>query len=108
MSKSSKNYVVDLSILAAKAADIAKLPKQQQIILKAMSECCTETGMKGSDIIAHAVKNHGLETRQKYTVLYAWYARSNELYGVSVQKTKVEEPSAPVVEEKPARKAKHA
>lgn len=107
MSKSSKNYVINADIFNSLSAEVAKLPKQQQIILKTMVEHCTETGLKGSDIIALAVKNNGLETRQKYTVLYAWYARSNEQFGVSVQKP---EPItlAPVAEEKPARKAKHA
>lgn len=107
MSKSSKNYIINTEIFNSLSAQVAKLPKQQQIILKTMVENCTETGMKGSDIIALAVKTNGLETRQKYTVLYAWYARSNELFGVSVQSTKpVEE--MPVVEAAPTKRAKHA
>lgn len=109
MSKSSKNYVINADVFNSLAAEVAKLPKQQQIILKTMVEHCTETGMKGSDIIALAVKHNGLETRQKYTVLYAWYARSNEQFGVSVQKTiKVEETPVVVEETKSTRKAKSA
>jgi hypothetical protein len=107
MSKSTKNYVINVDVFNSLSAETAKLPKQQQIILKTMVENCTETGMCGSDIIALAVKNNGLETRQKYTVLYAWYARSNENFGVSVQKTTPAVIETPV-EAKPKKSAKHA
>lgn len=106
MSKSTKNYVINVDVFNSMSAQTAKLPKQQQIILKTMVENCSETGMCGSDIIALAVKTNALETRQKYTVLYAWYARSNEQFGVSVQKP--EPITLAPVEDKPARKAKHA
>lgn len=109
MSKSSKNYVINVDVFNGLTAEVAKLPKQQQIILKTMVEHCTETGMKGSDIIALAVKHNGLETRQKYTVLYAWYARSNEQFGVSVQKTTpIIEVPAQVEETKSAKRGKSA
>ena len=78
---SSKIYRLNLDTYKANAAAVAKLPKQQQQILATMAEHCVETGMKGSDIVDLA-KKAGLETRQKSTVLYAWYARSNEAFGV--------------------------
>jgi len=63
-----------------------KLPKQQRQILAAIAANCVETGMTGKEIIALAVRDHGLETRQRYDVLYAWYARSNENLGVFIDK----------------------
>ena len=82
MSKSGKLYFINLETYKSLSAQVAKLPKQQQQILATMAENCVEVGMKGSDIVDLA-KKAGLETRQKSTVLYAWYARSNEAFGVS-------------------------
>lgn len=79
---SKKMYRLNNEIYHSLAAEIAKLPKQQQLILKTMYDYCTDTGMAGSEIIRLAIKDHGLETRQKHDVLYAWYARSNEKFGV--------------------------
>jgi hypothetical protein len=82
MSSKGKFYLLNPTVYDARSADIAKLPPQQQKILRIMRDHCTEQGMKGSDIVALAVEKLNLETRQKFTVLYAWYARSNENYGV--------------------------
>jgi hypothetical protein len=79
---SAKIYRINLDVYKSNSAQVAKLPKQQQIILACMAKHCVETGMKGSDVIDLAKKEFGLETRQKSTVLYAWYARSNEAFGV--------------------------
>jgi hypothetical protein len=95
---SAKLYRLNLEAFAKMSAEVAKLPKQQQIILKTMSEHCVDTGMKGSDIVDLAKKSYGLETRQKSTVLYAWYARSNEAFGV------FHEPAAITVAPTPAAK----
>lgn len=81
---SSKSYKLNLDVYKANAAIVAKMPKQQQQILATMAEHCVETGMRGSDIVDLA-KKAGLETRQKSTVLYAWYARSNETVGVYME-----------------------
>lgn len=81
MSKSGKLYRINLDVFNSLAAKVAKLPKQQQQILNTMVAHCVDVGMKGSDIVDLA-KKAGLETRQKSTVLYAWYARSNEAFGV--------------------------
>lgn len=78
---SSKLYRLNADVYAKSAAIVAKMPKQQQQILATMSAHCVDAGMKGSDIVDLA-KKAGLETRQKSTVLYAWYARSNESVGV--------------------------
>jgi hypothetical protein len=107
MSKSTKNYIINIDVFNGLAAETVKLPKQQQIILKTMVEHCSETGMCGSEIIGLAVKHNGLETRQKYTGLYAWYARSNEQFGVSVQKTTPTLVEIPV-ETKSKKSAKYA
>lgn len=82
MATKGKFYMIDPTVYSAKSADIAKLPKQQQQILRTMANHCVDTGMRGSEIVALAVTELGLETRQDYKVLYAWYARSNEAYGV--------------------------
>lgn len=82
MSKSGKLYFINLDTYKSLSAQVSKLPKQQQQILATMAEHCVDTGMRGSDIVDLA-KKAGLETRQKSTVLYAWYARSNEAFGVS-------------------------
>ena len=100
---SAKLYRLNTEIFNKMIAEVAKLPKQQQIILKTMSENCVETGMKGSDVIDLAKKSYGLETRQKSTVLYAWYARSNETFGVYLDKPAVT--VAPVAPAKPAQKS---
>ena len=81
MSNSGKLYQINLDVYQSLASKVAKLPKQQQQILATMAEHCVTGGMRGSDIVDLAKKN-GLETRQKSTVLYAWYARSNEAFGV--------------------------
>jgi hypothetical protein len=91
MSSKGKFYLLNPTVYDTKSADIAKLPPQQQKILRVMRDHCTETGMKGSDIVGLAVEKLNLETRQKYTVLYAWYARSNENYGVYTGHEKVEQ-----------------
>lgn len=81
MSNNGKIYSLNLSIYTSLSGKVAKLPKQQRQILATMAEHCSDKGMRGSDIVDIAKKN-GLETRQKSTVLYAWYARSNEQFGV--------------------------
>lgn len=82
MSTKGKFYRINLDVYSAKSEEIKKLPNQQQIILKTMAENCVDEGMRGSDIVDLAVEDYNLETRQKSTVLYAWYARSNENFGV--------------------------
>lgn len=98
---STKLYRINVDTFNGLAAQVAKLPKQQQQILHTMVAHCSETGMKGSDIVDLA-KKAGLETRQKSTVLYAWYARSNEQFGVSVDKPVV---TVAPVETKPEAKS---
>lgn len=102
MSKSGKMYFINLDVYKGLSAQVAKLPKQQQQILATMAEHCVDVGMKGSDIVDLA-KKAGLETRQKSTVLYAWYARSNEAFGVSTNApVKPAEQPAPVEQVEPA------
>jgi len=80
-----KLYRLNNEVYHSLSAEIAKLPKQQRLILATMYDYCTDTGMQGSEIIRLAIKDHGLETRQRHDVLYAWYARSNEEHGVYVE-----------------------
>jgi len=80
-----KLYRLNNEVYHSLVADIAKLPKQQRQILATMFDYCQDTGMQGSEIIRLAIKDHGLETRQRHDVLYAWYARSNEKHGVYVE-----------------------
>lgn len=82
MATKGKFYMLNPAVYDAKSAEIGKLPPQQQKILRVMRDHCTVTGLKGSDVVKLAVETLGLETRQDYKVLYAWYARSNENYGV--------------------------
>lgn len=82
---SKKLYLINADSFKVLSAEAAKLPKQQQIILKTMLTHCVESAKSGTEVIELAIKNFGLETRQKPAVLYAWYARSNEGFGVSVQ-----------------------
>jgi hypothetical protein len=65
-----KLYFVSSSDLDRAVAEI-KMPKQQVQIYRALADLGTPT--RGCDVIAHAVKNFGLETRQDYQVLAAWY-----------------------------------
>jgi hypothetical protein len=81
---SKKFYIIDARAMTEAIAQLEKpLPKQQQLILSAMVQM--DRPATGSEIIAHAVEHQGLVTRQKYDVLYAWYARSNEKLGVSLK-----------------------
>jgi hypothetical protein len=73
-----KFYVLPADRLASAVA--GKTPRQQVQILTAMSTIGRPA--TGTEIIAHAIENHGLVTRQRYDVLYAWYARDNERRGV--------------------------
>ena|SRR5689334_12277712 len=109
MSKNGKLYFINLDTYKSLSAQVSKLPKQQQQILATMAEHCVDVGMKGSDIVDLA-KKAGLETRQKSTVLYAWYARSNESFGVSTNPPKPAEtvtiPAETKVEPASVRKSK--
>jgi hypothetical protein len=58
----------------------AKMPLQQRQILKAMA--LENVPMIGSDAVKSAIALCGLSTRQDHKVLYAWYARTNEGFGV--------------------------
>ncbi len=79
-----KLYIIDAQAFTSSIAALEKpLPKQQLQILQAMVDL--DRPATGTEIVAHAV-NRGLTTRQKYDVLYAWYARSNEKLGVSLKK----------------------
>jgi hypothetical protein len=78
-----KFYIIDAEVMIAEMAKLEKgLPKQQVQILQAMVDL--DRPATGTEIIAHAV-NRGLTTRQRYDVLYAWYARSNEKFGVTLK-----------------------
>lgn len=90
MSNSGKLYRMNADVYASKLGEIAKLPQQQRIILQVMKNHCVAVPMRGSDVISIAVREYGLETRQKYTVLYAWYARSNEKFGVYLDRGQTE------------------
>ncbi len=63
------------------AQGLKPLPLQQRLILQAF--LMIDRPATGKEIIDYAVTHLGLQTRQRYDVLYAWYARSNEEYGVS-------------------------
>lgn len=81
----TKYYKIDRGLHDAAIAERASkglkpLPLQQRLILQALT--LIDRPATGSEIIDYAVKNLGLQTRQQYNVLYAWYARSNEEYGV--------------------------
>lgn len=77
-----KFYIIDAEIMAQEMAKLEKpLPLQQRQILNAMVDLGRPA--TGTEIIAHAV-DRGLTTRQRYDVLYAWYARSNEKFGVKL------------------------
>ncbi len=78
-----KFYVIDAEIFQAETAKLEKaLPLQQRQILAAMVDL--DRPATGTEIVAHAV-SRGLQTRQRYDVLYAWYARSNEKFGVTLK-----------------------
>lgn len=51
-----------------------KYPKQALQLYKVLAE--SGKGMRGIDIVALAIKNEGLVTRQEYAVLAAWYFSS--------------------------------
>ncbi len=77
-----KLYVIDAEVFKAETAKLEKpLPLQQRQILAAMLDLSRPA--TGSEIVQHAV-DRGLQTRQRYDVLYAWYARSNEKFGVKL------------------------
>jgi len=64
--------------------DAQKMPLQQKQILRAMHDLCKDTKnprFQGAQIVDHAKEKFKLETRQKSTVLFAWYARNNEERG---------------------------
>lgn len=79
-----KFYIIDSEAMMAGLATLEKpLPLQQQLILKAM--CEMDRPATGSEIIAYAIEHKGLVTKQRHDVLYAWYARSNEKFGVKLK-----------------------
>lgn len=58
------------------------MPLQQKQILRAAQDLTKGNNKAiGSDIVEHAKKKFNLVTKQKSTVLYAWYARNNEERG---------------------------
>jgi hypothetical protein len=82
----TKFYIIDPAAYESAIADRATkglkpLPLQQRLILQAFMSIGRPA--TGKEIIDYAVTHLGLQTRQRYDVLYAWYARSNEEYGVS-------------------------
>ncbi len=80
---SKKFYIIDAEVFKAEVAKLEKgLPKQQVQILQAMIDLGRPA--TGVEIVEHA-KTRGLETRQNPAVLYAWYARSNEKFGVTLK-----------------------
>ena len=65
-----KLYYVSQSDFDAKIKN-AKMPHQQNLIYKALADLGKPT--RGQDVVEHAVKRFGLQTRQDYAVLAAWY-----------------------------------
>jgi len=64
----------------------SKIPLQQKQILRSMYDLCKdnkEGRFQGFEIVDNAKSKFKLETRQKSTVLFAWYARNNEERGFS-------------------------
>jgi hypothetical protein len=65
-----------------------KMPLQQKQILRAMHDLTKNNKVQrfqGAQIVDHAKEKFNLETRQKSTVLFAWYARDNEARGYAEQ-----------------------
>jgi len=81
-----------LSAEAHAACAGSKMPLQQAQLLKAMA--LAQRPMTGVDIVKYAVEHCGLATRQRYEVLYAWYARGNEKFG-AVMTTEEPKPQIP-------------
>lgn len=80
-----KEYYVNLEQL--KLSDTSKCPNQVQIILREMSERfnSTETAAQGKIVIESAIKNSSLKTVIDPAVLFAYYRKYMENYGLKLK-----------------------
>ncbi len=79
----TKLYTLNQDAYRTAISQLARpLPTQQRLILEAMTKM--KLPATGRDIVEYAVEHLGLQTRQKFEVLYAWYARSNEEFGAEL------------------------
>jgi hypothetical protein len=79
-----KLYHLNLDVY--KVSDLSKQPNQLKIILDEMSKRFnkTETAARGQQIVESAIANNSLKTVISPDVLFAYYVRKMEQFGVTL------------------------